>query len=71
MPKVEFNTLDQWLSWIESCHPSEIELGLDRLRQVYEAMALDLSHSRKVIIGGTNGKGSTVAMLDQMVEVLY
>ncbi len=68
MPKVEFNTLDQWLSWIESCHPSEIELGLDRLRQVYEAMALDLSHSRKVIIGGTNGKGSTVAMLDQILR---
>lgn len=68
MPKVDFDTLDQWLNWIESCHPSEIELGLDRLRQVYEALALDLSSSRKVIIGGTNGKGSTVAMLDRALR---
>lgn len=64
----EKRTLAQWLSWIEQCHPSEIELGLDRLSQVYANMALDLSGSRKIIIGGTNGKGSTVALLDQVLR---
>lgn len=31
---MRFNTLDDWLSWLESLHPKSIELGLDRLRQV-------------------------------------
>lgn len=68
MPAVDFDTLELWLDWIEGCHPSEIELGLGRVRQVFEAMALDLSACRKVIVGGTNGKGSTVAMLDQVLR---
>lgn len=68
MPESQDRTLQEWLSWIERCHPSEIELGLERLTQVYQRLALDLSASRKVIIGGTNGKGSTVALLDQVLR---
>ncbi|MDO6564210.1 bifunctional tetrahydrofolate synthase/dihydrofolate synthase [Amphritea sp. 1_MG-2023] len=69
MAEVSFTTLQQWLEWIEHNHPvDQIELGLDRLRQVYERMALDLSASHKVIVGGTNGKGSTIAMLDQVLR---
>lgn len=68
MTESEKRTLAQWLSWIEQCHPNEIELGLDRLSRVYANMALDLSGSRKIIIGGTNGKGSTVALLDQVLR---
>ena len=60
--------LAQWLSWIEQSHPSEIELGLERLNEVYQRLNLDLSVSKVVIIGGTNGKGSTVAMLDQALR---
>ncbi|MBQ0784880.1 MAG: bifunctional tetrahydrofolate synthase/dihydrofolate synthase [Amphritea sp.] len=69
MSEVHFNTLPQWLEWIESSHPvDKIELGLDRLRKVFTKMALDFSSSRIVIVGGTNGKGSTIAMLDQVLR---
>ncbi len=69
MPEVQCSTLPQWLEWIETNHPVDlIELGLDRLRIVYQRMSLDLSHSRTVIVGGTNGKGSTIAMLDQVLR---
>ena len=69
MTDVHFETLPQWLEWIEKNHPVDlIELGLDRLRKVYLRMGLDLSASRKVIVGGTNGKGSTIAMLDQVLR---
>lgn len=68
MSTTNFETLDQWLNWIESCHPSEIEMGLERLRKVYLAMKLDFGSSRKLIVGGTNGKGSTIAMLDQVLR---
>ena len=69
MSEVHFNTLPQWLEWIESSHPvDKIELGLDRVRTVFLRMGLDLSGSQKVIVGGTNGKGSTVAMLDQVLR---
>jgi dihydrofolate synthase/folylpolyglutamate synthase len=56
-------SLAEWLAWLERLHPSTIELGLDRVRRVYERLQLDLSRSRVVIVGGTNGKGSSVAML--------
>lgn len=69
MPEAHFTTLPQWLEWIENNHPVDlIELGLDRLRIVYQRMSLDLSGSQKVIVGGTNGKGSTIAMLDQVLR---
>ena len=56
-------TLDDWLARLQALHPREIELGLTRVSRVAERMQLDLSASRVVIVGGTNGKGSTVAAL--------
>lgn len=63
-PIIQNKTLSEWLSWMEQCHPSEIELGLERVDQVAKTMAIDLSASRVVSIAGTNGKGSTVSYLD-------
>jgi len=61
---MRFDTLEQWLRWQEGLHPNRIELGLDRIRPVSDRLGV-LSPSRPVItVGGTNGKGSTVAMLD-------
>jgi len=59
-------TLDEWLFWQESLHPEEIELGLDRIRQV--GMRLDLlsPEAKVVTIGGTNGKGSSAAILESI-----
>jgi dihydrofolate synthase/folylpolyglutamate synthase len=59
-------SLDDWLAWISAQHPSTIALGLDRVRQVLEAMRLSLS-AVKITVGGTNGKGSTCAMLERIL----
>lgn len=57
-----------WLAHIEACHPAEIELGLDRLHQVARRLPIDLSGSCRIVIAGTNGKGSTLAMLDAILR---
>jgi len=56
-----FDTLDAWLGWLETQHPSEIELGLDRIRQVARELDLLNPRARVVSVAGTNGKGSCVA----------
>ncbi len=58
--------LRDWLGRIERLHPKEIELGLDRVREV--AARLSLTFACPVItVGGTNGKGSTCAMLESIL----
>ena len=58
-----FSTLDDWLPWLQSLSPREIVLGLDRVHEVLER--LDLGRPSTVInVAGTNGKGSSVAMLE-------
>jgi dihydrofolate synthase/folylpolyglutamate synthase len=59
-----FNTLKQWLDWQSSLHPSEIELGLERVAGVWRKLAPDGLCCPVVTVAGTNGKGSCVAMLD-------
>ena len=61
-------SLDQWLSYIEACHPAEIELGLERMRQVAGRLALDLNGSFKVVVAGTNGKGTSVRLLESILQ---
>ncbi len=60
-------TLQDWLRRLESLHPVTIELGLDRVRAVYERMQIDFGTSKLVIVGGTNGKGSTCTMLTRVL----
>lgn len=61
------STLAQWLQRLELLHPSEIDLGLDRVSAVADKMQL-LPLSQDVIsIAGTNGKGSTVAVLEAVL----
>jgi len=57
--------LNDWLGWLETLSPTEIELGLDRVEQVLGR--LQLSRAGRVIhVAGTNGKGSSVAMLEAL-----
>ena len=57
------DTLADWLAHCERLHPKTIELGLDRVRAV--AQRLQLAFGCPVItVAGTNGKGSTCAMLE-------
>jgi dihydrofolate synthase/folylpolyglutamate synthase len=60
-------TLAQWLDYQQGVHPSEIELGLDRVREVWQRMGAPRA-PRNLIVGGTNGKGSTVAYLEAMLR---
>jgi len=60
--------LSGWLAHIEACHPAEIELGLDRLHQVAQRLPMDLTGCCKIVVAGTNGKGSTLAMLDAILS---
>jgi dihydrofolate synthase/folylpolyglutamate synthase len=57
-------TLADWLAWQESLHPKDIELGLERCRTVALRMRLLPVAYTAIVVAGTNGKGSTVAMLD-------
>ena len=62
------HSLRQWLSLLEARHPVEIELGLNRIAEVYQRLGDVRPAPRIVTIGGTNGKGSCVAMLDAVVR---
>jgi dihydrofolate synthase / folylpolyglutamate synthase len=58
-------TANQWLAYIEALHPKSIAMGLERVSEV--AKRLKLAPTFPIItVGGTNGKGSTCAMLAQI-----
>lgn len=62
---MKFNDLQSWLSWQENLHSTEIDLGLERIQQVAEAMGITSRWPMPVVtVAGTNGKGSSVAMLE-------
>ena len=57
---MRFVSLDDWLGWLEQSHPKEIDLGLDRIRQVAERLDLLRPRAKVITVAGTNGKGSCV-----------
>lgn len=66
MKGAEKLSLSAWLSFIENRYKKEIQLGLTRIKQVAEG--LDVLHPQATVItvAGTNGKGSTVALLESI-----
>lgn len=56
-------TLQEWLAHCERLHPKTIEMGLERVRRVAEQMSLQFQ-CPVITVAGTNGKGSTCAMLE-------
>ena len=56
-------TLAGWLAYLETLHPKPIAMGLDRVAAVAERMSLAVG-CPIVTVAGTNGKGSTCAMLE-------
>jgi len=63
---MRFDSLDAWLTWQEQLNPAEIELGLDRVRTVLQRLALTSPDFAVITIAGTNGKGSSAAMLQSI-----
>jgi dihydrofolate synthase/folylpolyglutamate synthase len=60
--------LDEWLRWQESLHAHWIDLGLDRVREVAARLGIVRPAGPVFTVAGTNGKGSTVALLDAFLR---
>jgi len=60
-------TLTGWLEFIERQHPKTIALGLERVSRVLGRMAI-AARCPVITVGGTNGKGSTCAMLESILR---
>ncbi len=61
-------TLAEWLAYQEGVNPRSIELGLERVRAVWQRMGAPRIARHVITVGGTNGKGSTVALLEAMLH---
>ena len=60
-------SLVQWLTYLEQLHPNNIELGLDRVAKVFHNLQLDFSQKTIITVAGTNGKGTTCALIEQAI----
>ncbi|AKS21223.1 bifunctional tetrahydrofolate synthase/dihydrofolate synthase [Xanthomonas campestris pv. campestris] len=58
------NTLSDWLAYIEQQHPQNIAMGLERVREVAARLQIEAPATHVIVVGGTNGKGSTVAFIE-------
>ena len=61
-------TLAEWLQYVERQHPQPIALGLERVAQVLAGLGTRIA-CPVFTVGGTNGKGSTCAMLEAILQV--
>ena len=61
------HSLTSWLEYIERTHPQSIAMGLDRVARVRDALGLSTT-ATVITVGGTNGKGSTCAMLETILR---
>ncbi|HET9836528.1 MAG TPA: bifunctional tetrahydrofolate synthase/dihydrofolate synthase [Rhodanobacteraceae bacterium] len=61
-------TLADWLDYQQRIHARGIDLGLDRVREVWQRMGAPSIARTVITVGGTNGKGSTVAFLEAMLR---
>lgn len=62
------HSLADWLTHIERQHPASIDMGLERVSTVAGAMGLGAPARRTITVGGTNGKGSTVAFIESIAR---
>lgn len=61
-------TLNEWLDWQENLHSQEIDLGLERIKKVYQKLFPDGVPFQVITVAGTNGKGSTIAFIDSIYQ---
>jgi len=65
---MRYSTLADWLAWQETLHPAKIDLGLERVQTVLRRMDLEQPSYAVITVGGTNGKGSCVVLLEAMLS---
>ena len=61
------NSLEFWLDYIQTLGPKEVELGLERIKPIYEKLVKSKISSKVIVVGGTNGKGTAVEFLSQLL----
>lgn len=61
------NNLNEWLSYLEQLHPTEIELGLTRIGKVARDLNVIHFDAKVITVAGTNGKGTTCAFLENIL----
>ncbi|KTF13452.1 bifunctional tetrahydrofolate synthase/dihydrofolate synthase [Pseudoalteromonas sp. H105] len=61
------SSLDDWLCYLESVHPANIAMGLERVANVANNIGLLNTSSKIILIGGTNGKGTTARCLESLL----
>jgi dihydrofolate synthase/folylpolyglutamate synthase len=64
---MEKRSLAEWLEYQQRVHPRSIELGLERVGAVWRRLGAPAAAPLVISVGGTNGKGSTVALLESML----
>ncbi|WP_308366676.1 MULTISPECIES: bifunctional tetrahydrofolate synthase/dihydrofolate synthase [unclassified Microbulbifer] len=62
------SSLQDWLSRLERLHPTEIELGLDRVARVARALDVQKPAPKVITVAGTNGKGSCIAAMEALLR---
>jgi len=62
------DTLQTWIDWLLALHAQEIDLGLERVSQVARQLKVDRPAPFVISVAGTNGKGSSVAMLSAILK---
>ena len=62
------SSLSEWLAYLEKIHPTEIDLGLARTDEVRQRASISRPGRFTITVAGTNGKGSTVAMLSSILQ---
>jgi dihydrofolate synthase/folylpolyglutamate synthase len=65
---IRFERLEDWLEWQQALHPRSIDLGLERVARVLGRTGWQGASQPVITVGGTNGKGSCVAMLDAVLR---
>jgi len=63
------SSLQVWIDWLLSLHAEEIDLGLERVSKVAKQLGIDRPAPFVISVAGTNGKGSSVAMLSSILDV--
>ncbi|MBT1120900.1 bifunctional tetrahydrofolate synthase/dihydrofolate synthase [Stutzerimonas nitrititolerans] len=61
-------SLGDWLAYLEQLHPTAIDMGLERVREVAVRLGLGRPARRIVTVTGTNGKGSTCAFIASLLH---
>jgi len=59
--------LSEWLHWQETLNPEEIDLDLERIHLVASRLEIESPTDRTFLITGTNGKGTTVALIEELL----